>query len=219
MTALSPPSRYEGETETGLPPGLALADWRRRIATLYAEVRAMPEPEKAWAHWCAVRSALYKNHPMSPVPADRRRAWHAIPMFDYNPDYRLEVDTVAIDGPSETVSVGDDGTLARRPVARTNGLAESFGAELTLWWIDGYGGGLFLPFSDATSGGETYGGGRYLLDAIKGADLGLSDGGRLLLDFNFAYTPSCALNPAYICPLSPPENRLAVPVRAGERIV
>ena len=217
MTALSPPSRYD--VEAAMPAGLALADWRRRIATLYAEVRAMPEPEKAWAHWRAVRSALYKQHPMSPVPEEQRRAWHSIPMFDYDPDLRFEVDTVAIDGDPEEVPVGDDGALSRTPVARTQGLADSVGAELTLWWIGGYGGGLFLPFADATGGAESYGGGRYLLDAIKGADLGLSDGGRLLLDFNFAYTPSCALNPAYICPLSPPGNRLDRPIRAGERIV
>ena len=162
---------------------------------------------------------LYREHPMSPVPEDQRPSWHDIPMFDYDPELRFEVETVALDGTPETVPVGDDGTLVRAPVARTVGLEEDLGAELTLWWIGGYGGGLFLPFTDGTSGNETYGGGRYLLDAIKGADLGLSHSGRLLLDFNFAYTPSCALNPAYICPLSPPENRLSADVRAGERIV
>ncbi len=219
MTALSPPSRYDVEAASALPAGLALADWRRRIATLYAEVRAMPDPEKAWVHWRSVRSALYRDHPMSPVPEEERRDWSAIPMFDYDPDFRFEVDTVAIDGAAEAVPVGNDGVLSRTPVARTRGLAGDLGAELTLWWIGGYGGGLFLPFADSTSGAESYGGGRYLLDAIKGADLGFSDGGRLLLDFNFAYTPSCALNPAYVCPLSPPENRLDLPVRAGERIV
>ena len=104
-------------------------------------------------------------------------------------------------------------------MAQTQGLEEFLGVELTLWWIGGYGGGLFLPFTDGTSGQETYGGGRYLLDAIKGADLGLSHGGRLILDFNFAYTPSCALNPAYVCPLSPPENRVPIELRAGERVV
>jgi uncharacterized protein (DUF1684 family) len=86
---------------------------------------------------------------------------------------------------------------------------------LALYWLEGYGGGVFVPFADATSGGQTYGGGRYLLDTVKGADLGERNG-RLVLDFNFAYNPSCSYDPRWVCPLSPPENRLAVEIRAGE---
>ena len=74
---------------------------------------------------------------------------------------------------------------------------------LELYWLEGYGGGLFVPFADATSGRETYGAGRYLLDTVKGADLG-QRGGRLVLDFNFAYQPSCAYDPRWTCPLTPP---------------
>jgi uncharacterized protein len=88
--------------------------------------------------------------------------------------------------------------------------------ELLLYWLSGYGGGLFLPFRDRTAGGETYGAGRYLLDTIKGADLGMA-GHRLILDFNFAYNPSCAYDPAWSCPLAPPENHLAIALRCGER--
>ncbi|MFI5048843.1 MAG: DUF1684 domain-containing protein [Gaiellales bacterium] len=76
----------------------------------------------------------------------------------------------------------------------------------------GYGGGLFLPFGD---GDATYGGGRYLLDTVKGSDLGEADGG-IVLDFNFAYNPSCAYDPRWTCPLSPLDSRLAIPVDAGE---
>jgi len=101
--------------------------------------------------------------------------------------------------------------------ARTRGLAAALGGELTLFWIGGYGGGVFLPFRDGTSGRETYGGGRYLLDGIKGADLGSAPDGRMVLDFNFAFHPSCAHQPVWTCPLAPPENRLPAPVRGGER--
>ncbi|MEA2519028.1 MAG: uncharacterized protein QOF49_1108 [Chloroflexota bacterium] len=107
--------------------------------------------------------------------------------------------------------------------------------RLEVFWMDGYAGGLFLPFRDATNGHETYGAGRYLLDGAKSADLGgrvavradqASSGddddagstATLVLDFNFAYQPSCAFDPKYACPLSPPSNRLDVAVRAGERI-
>ena len=72
-----------------------------------------------------------------------------------------------------------------------------FGEEhaLEAYWLQSYGNGLFLPFADATSGDETYGAGRYLLDTVKGADLGTQDG-RLVLDFNLAYNPSCAYDAA-----------------------
>jgi uncharacterized protein (DUF1684 family) len=89
--------------------------------------------------------------------------------------------------------------------------------RLALYWLEAYGGGVFLPFRDETSGTETYGAGRYLLDTVKGADLG-EEGGRLVLDFNLAYNPSCAYDPRWACPLAPPENRLTIPIRAGERV-
>jgi uncharacterized protein (DUF1684 family) len=83
----------------------------------------------------------------------------------------------------------------------------------------GYAGGLFLPFRDATNGTETYGAGRYLLDTAKSADLGGgSEPGSLVLDFNFAFHPSCAFDPKWSCPLAPPENRVDVRIEAGERL-
>ena len=83
----------------------------------------------------------------------------------------------------------------------------------------GYTGGLFLPFRDATSGDETYGAGRYVLDTGKGADLGGDPAaGTLVVDLNFAFQPSCAFDPKWACPLAPPENRLAARIEAGERL-
>ena len=91
--------------------------------------------------------------------------------------------------------------------------------HLSVFWMAGYAGGLFIPFRDATSGVETYGAGRYLVDAAKSADLGGDPTtGTLILDFNFAVQPSCAFDPRWACPLAPPENRLDVPVRAGEQL-
>jgi hypothetical protein len=87
--------------------------------------------------------------------------------------------------------------------------------RLALYWLSGYGGGVFLPFADTTNGSTTYGAGRYLLDTVKGADLGEHEG-RLVLDFNFAYNPSCSYDPVWTCPLPPLEDRLEVPISAGE---
>jgi len=90
---------------------------------------------------------------------------------------------------------------------------------LLVAWLEGYAGGLFLAFRDRTSGGPTYAGGRYLLDTAKGADLGGDPRrGTIVIDFNFAYQPSCAFDPRWPCPLAPPQNWLDVEIRAGERL-
>ena len=113
-----------------------------------------------------------------------------------------------IDGDDEVPGMTHIGTLR----FALDGAPQQLGA----YWLDGYAGGLFVPFADATSASETYGGGRYVLDAAKGADLGTTDD-RIVLDFNLAYAPSCAHDPRRRCPLAPAANRLRVPVRAGER--
>ncbi|MEM1235594.1 MAG: DUF1684 domain-containing protein [Pseudomonadota bacterium] len=200
------------------PAPYALADWRRRINDLYAEVRAETDPARAWSHWHGTRSALFRVHPMSPLSDVQKDSFSEIPLYDYDPALRFAVDLIPRRGPQLVFDLGQDGTMAAEPRAQTSGLMGSLGAELTLYWITGYGGGLFLPFKDATNGAETYGGGRYLIDAIKGSDLGLAADGKLILDFNFAYSPSCALSEDYVCPLSPAENTLPVAVRGGEKV-
>ena len=193
-----------------------LADWRRRISELYVQIRANPDPKAAWQHWRAERDRLFEHHPQSPLSVIGRAAFKGIPYFDYDPRFRFQLALSSLDGIAPVViDLGADGTITLQPFARTEGLADALGGELTVYWILGYGGGLFLPFADATSGQQTYGGGRYVLDGIKGADLGLADG-RLTVDFNFAYNPSCAHYPGWTCPLPPVENRLPGAVTAGE---
>ena len=90
--------------------------------------------------------------------------------------------------------------------------------SLDVWWLGSYGCGVFVPLKDASAGRRTYGGGRYLLDTIRGADLGTAADGRVILDFNFAYNPSCAYSDRWTCPLAPPDNTLSAAVRGGERM-
>ena len=92
-----------------------------------------------------------------------------------------------------------------------------FGA--TIFKIEGYGGGLFLPFTDSgcKSGGEHYEGGRYLIDTIKGADLGEVKTNELRLDFNFSYNPSCSYNSKWTCPIINDYNSIPIFVDAGEK--
>ena len=71
--------------------------------------------------------------------------------------------------------------------------------------------GFFLPFADSLAGVETYGAGRYLEVEPAGE-------GKFLVDFNYAYNPYCAYNEAWSCPVTPAENRLKAPIRAGEKV-
>ena len=234
-----------GEPRGDVAATLTLADWRRTIGSLYAEVRrlAVTDPAAALDHWRSMREGLYRDHPQSPVPADRRAAFQAH-HFAHDPTLRFELTVEPLVVPAEAstrhglAGIGplDFGSGAATaidlPVSGAGSAVMAFrrfGAvtipfrdgprRLELYWMEGYAGGLFLPFRDATNGAETYGAGRYLLDAAKSADLGGDrDAGTLILDFNFAYQPSCAFDPRWACPLAPPENWLDLPIRAGERI-
>lgn len=189
--------------------------WRRTVADLYARVRSTGDAVVAWQDWRAVRDDLFRSHPQSPL--DEPAGFGGLAYFDYDPALRFLVGVVPHTGPELELPGGADGMLRLQPFALTSGLQAALGRELTLYWLLGYCGGVFLPFSDATSARETYGAGRYLLDTIKSADLGTAPDGRTVLDFNFAYNPSCAYSVRWVCPLAPAENRLPVPVRAGEK--
>ncbi len=200
---------------------LELADYRRRVAALYAELRERGSDDAgACDRFRDGRDRLFASHPATPLEPPALRAFGGIPYYPYDPALRfvVPVDPLAADADTGAlrIDLGVDGVLALERIGRVR---LAFGGEpvsLTVFWVAGYGGGLFLPFGDATNGGTTYGGGRYLLDTIKGADLGTVNGD-LILDFNYAYNPSCAYSPDWVCPLAPPENRLRVPVDAGER--
>jgi uncharacterized protein len=208
---------------------LSLADWRRRVTSLYAEVRAMAatDPATALAHWRAVRERLFREHPQSPVPSAVRADFQAR-HFDHDPGLRfhavLEPAPPPEPGalPLQLPNSGAD-SLSFSRIGRVRLPFPGGERALSVFWMAGYAGGLFIPFRDATNGTETYGAGRYLVDAAKGADLGAAPGPEpdswaLILDFNFATQPSCAFDPRWACPLAPPENRLDLEVRAGERL-
>jgi uncharacterized protein (DUF1684 family) len=200
-----------------------LADWRRQVADLYASVRrlAASDPQAAWEQWRTTREALYREHPQSPLPSAARPSFRAR-YFPYDASLRFELpvhqhSTAATEEGKTALPSSTGDPLRFRPLGWVDVPFPAGARRLGLYWMEGYAGGLFLPFRDVTNGRETYGAGRYLLDGAKSADLG--GGGRrtLIVDFNFAYHPSCAFDVRWACPLAPPENRLDVPVRAGER--
>ncbi|HEY5695195.1 MAG TPA: DUF1684 domain-containing protein [Gaiellaceae bacterium] len=194
---------------------LELLDWKRRVFGLYAAVREMP-PEAGWQLWRETRDELFRSHPQSPLPAERRPSFEALEYWPYDPQARVLALLEGVEAPPEPITTGGEEPILFRPFARASFELRGEPLALEVSWLAAYGGGAFLCFRDATSGRESYGGGRYLLDTVKGADLG-EDDGRLVLDFNFAYNPSCSYDPGWVCPLAPPANRLAVAVEAGER--
>ena len=197
---------------------LTLAEWRRTVAALYADVRASAaEPERAALRFRAARDRLFREHDESPIPRAHRLRWRGASWFAYDPAWRIRgiVKPVA-DRTTFDIALAADGIARCTRVARVEFTVRGAGYALALYWFEGYGGGLWLPFADASNGGATYGGGRYLYDTIKGADLGASADG-IILDFNFAYNPSCSYDERWSCPLPPVENRLPFDVPAGER--
>ena len=196
---------------------LSLLDWKRAVGELYAAIRAAPDLSAAWEHWRARRARLFREHPQSPVPSEERRGYTGPHLYDYDPAWSLAATVEPVEAVRLEIVTSNVEAMAFTRFALAHFTHAGIDLALELYWLEGYGGGLFVPFADATSGDETYGAGRYLLDTVKGADLG-ERGGRLVLDFNFAYQPSCAYDPRWTCPLTPPANRLPVAVRAGERI-
>jgi uncharacterized protein (DUF1684 family) len=178
---------------------LELTDWRRRTAEL-------------WRHG---RDTLFRTHPQSPLLAEDPLRASGVDYWPYDPALRFRVPLLAAEREQELrVPTPGDGTILLHLTGQV-ALPDPVAMTLDVWWLHQYGGGIFIPLRDATAGTFSYGGGRYLLDTAKGADLG-GDAESLVVDLNFAYHPSCRYNPAWVCPLAPPGNTTTVPVQGGE---
>lgn len=220
------------------PTWLDLYDYRRRVAALYQQceeaLRSGVDELAVLQRFRSQKDALFAQHPQSALNSEQRHHFTGLSYFPYDPLLRVEA-TFTPEAAEENLHLEASGPHAMR-FQRAGHVSFSLGTTpLTLWvyWIDVYGGGLFLPFRDATCGPESYGGGRYLFDTVKGSDFLRVEpretasaeaespygyaGGQIILDFNYAYNPSCAYDERWVCPLAPNENRLPIPIRAGER--
>ena len=197
---------------------LDVADWRRRVFAVYDLVRREADPSAAHTLWRRERDDLFARHPASPILPAARATFAGLPVARYDPAWRFEVPLLPVEEARRfEFKTWTDGIVPFELI----GIVDVPGVgELDVWRLISYGGGIFLPVKDALAGqeGGTYGGGRYLLDTVKGADLGEGSApGSLILDFNFAYNPSCAYDSAWACPLAPPGNRVSVEILVGER--
>lgn len=196
---------------------LDLVDWRRRVGDLYR----ISGPD-ALTEFRSGRDELFRSHHQSPIEPEERLAFGGLRYFPHDPAYRVQAEMQPGDGDELIIDTGgEDGAVRYR---RAGVLAFRLAGEpcrLTVLSLVQYAGGLFVPFRDATSGRETYGGGRYLFDTAKDTDglvLEITPGSaNVTIDFNYAYNPSCVYSPRWACPLAPPENFMKVPVFAGEQ--
>ena len=184
---------------------LELADYRAAVARIYLTATDLGDFRRR-------RDDLFAHHPQSPVAPDD---FKGLPYYPPTDEYVTEVELRDAPGEIDIDTGGEDGVVHYDRA----GVLDTPWGELSLWWIKAYGGGLFLPVRDGTCGKDTYGGGRYLTDTVKGTHgrgVELLGGGRVRLDFNYLYNPSCAYDDQWLCPLAPYENRVDASIRAGE---
>lgn len=204
-------------TITNARTAAEVVDWRRRVFALYAAVRQADDLEEAHELWRIERDDLMLHHPATPLLSEDRVLFEGLSIAPYDPEWRFELPILPADPGAFDFATGTDGVV---PFERIGTVEIPDTGSLDIWRLKSYGGGLFIPVRDALAGRPdgTYGGGRYLIDTIKGADLGSdAERGTIVLDFNFAYNPSCAYDPAWACPLAQPGNVLPVAVPVGER--
>lgn len=190
-----------------LPWSQQIASWRREVHALYADVRAHRDPAAAYEDWVIRRTELFDTH-----PATARQPGQELHHAPYDPAYRFVLEMQPAEPEEWAPTTGSDGAV---PFTRAGRFEIPGIGSLDVWWLGSYGNGIFVPLRDATAGRTTYGAGRYLLDTVKGADLG-REGGAWVLDLNFSYNPSCAYDPDWACPLAPLGNRLEAEVPVGE---
>ena len=195
---------------------LELTSWRRLVAELYAAVRAQDDPQRGHELWRHGRDELFRSHPQSPLPPGDPLRSSGVPYWPYDPRLRFDVPLKPTDRDVSLSVPTSEGTVPMTRLGRVH-LPAPVDAAIDVWWLRQYAGGLFLPLRDGTAGRESYGGGRYVLDTAKGADLGGQDG-RLIIDLNFLYHPSCRYSDEWVCPLAPAGNTISTPVSAGERM-
>jgi uncharacterized protein len=157
----------------------------------------------------AEKDEFFGGHPQSPLTREQKKDFKGLKYFPENDGLRLEVkvdEFTVKEGFDMQTSTG--GVQHYEKFGRFSFDVEGQAADLTIYRSEH---GFFLPFVDSLSGNETYPAGRYLEPEPL-------PGGRFFIDFNLAYNPYCAYNEMWSCPITPAENRLKVPIRAGEKL-
>ena len=157
----------------------------------------------------AEKDDFFKHHPQSPLTPEQRRKFTGLEYFPENDALELEIQVERLfDQQPMQMQTSTGGMQAYVRYGKFKFEVDGQPAELTIYQNEN---GYFLPFVDSLAGKETYPAGRYLEPEPLPGD-------RFLVDFNVAYNPYCAYNEMWSCPITPVENRLKVPIRAGEKL-
>jgi hypothetical protein len=175
--------------------------------------------EDAWRTWLtdqrAEKDEFFADHPQSPIPPERRDEFDGLSYYALDPDYRVQATIDRSENPQSVQLETTHGrTVTYRRVAVLRFALAGEERSLDALHQDGED-ELFVPFSDETTGPETYDGGRYLDLDVDPTDL--VDRETIVVDFNRAYSPFCAYSETFDCPKPPEENHLDLPIEAGER--
>lgn len=183
------------------------------VLTAACAPREMPYADEI-AGWRAEKDRYMRESSQSPVPREKRASFPALNYFPIDESYRVAADLNVIESTDVIEMDTSDGNKRRmRRIGTLQFTLKGQPYSLTAF-VDATENDmrrLFVPFGDLTSGTETYPGGRYL-------DLDRTATRVYDLDFNRAYHPFCVFNPDYVCPIPPKENRLKIPIRAGEKL-
>jgi len=152
---------------------------------------------------------FFRMHPQSPLLPEQKKDFTSLNYFPEEEELRLEVQVEPLkDQDPMQMQTSTGGVQAYTRYGRFKFQVDGKDAELTIYENEH---GFFIPFVDSLAGKETYPAGRYLEpEALSG--------NRFVVDFNLAYNPYCAYNEIWSCPITPAENRLRVPIRAGEKL-
>ncbi|MBA3724222.1 MAG: DUF1684 domain-containing protein [Candidatus Levybacteria bacterium] len=201
-----------------------LYDYRQRVFLMYKKRNSLLQQGASHAailkEFREEKDELFASHPQSALDNDQRTKFKGLSYFPYSKDLVFEAEVIEIPPRAVTVPKNPYEAMTMTSIAQVTFAIAGQPATLSIYWIDVYGGGLFLPFHDGTSPDISYGAGRYLFDTIKGSSfLESTRNGKntIILDFNYAYNPSCAYNPLWVCPLAPVENRITPRIEAGEK--
>ncbi len=161
------------------------------------------------------KDMFFKEHPQSPIPVYEKKVFKGLDYYPPDPASRFELELYE-HGDKQIIKIEDTGGNVRDMMrwGEFRFKIDDVECRLQAYKSDPDEERFFIPFKDATSGKETYGGGRYLdLDYYEDR----TPEGKWILDLNKAYNPWCAYSVNFVCPFVPPDNWLAVPVYAGEK--
>lgn len=170
--------------------------------------------QKTSAEFQKELDAQYSSEERSPLLPKDRKKFKGLPFFKINTDFIV---TAQLERTTDVKPFKMKTTTDRKPEYVVYAVAtfEINGGSFQLNIYKSYGSSkpeyedyLFLPFTDETSGDDSYGGGRFI-------DLRIPEGNEIIIDFNQAYNPYCAYNHGYSCPIPPSENHLTTRIEAG----